>query len=72
MVLLVEMRDLKDVRPPRLVTVKVTKSGKRIEVAAALIVRWRIVTRRISEEERRFLADASGYNDPLLAFCATL
>ncbi|MCY2992761.1 MAG: hypothetical protein NTY19_33505 [Planctomycetota bacterium] len=34
MLLLVEMRDFKDVRPPRLVTVKITKSGKRIEVAA--------------------------------------
>jgi hypothetical protein len=28
-------------------------------------------TRSVSEEERRFLADASGYGDPLLAFCAT-
>ena len=27
----------------------------------------RTVTRRVSEEERPFLADASGYNDPLLA-----
>ena len=26
----------------------------------------RIVTRSVSEEERRFLADASGYDDPLL------
>jgi hypothetical protein len=32
---------------------------------------WRIVTRSVSEEERRFLAEASGYDDPLLAFCAT-
>jgi hypothetical protein len=38
----------------------------------ALIIRLRIVTRRVSEEERRFLADASGYDDPLLEFCATL
>jgi len=31
----------------------------------------RTVTRSVSEEQRRFLADASGYCDPLLAFCAT-
>jgi len=37
----------------------------------ALIGMLRIVTRRVSEEERRFLADASGYDDPLLAFCTT-
>ena len=37
----------------------------------ALIRMLRTVTRSVSEEERHFLADASGYYDPLLAFCAT-
>jgi len=35
-----------------------------------LIGTLRTGTRRVSEEERRFLADASGYDDPLLVFCS--
>jgi hypothetical protein len=38
----------------------------------ALIGVSRIVTRSVSEEGPRFLANASGYDGPLLAFCATL
>ena len=37
----------------------------------ALIGTLHTVTRHVSEEERRFLADASSYQDLLLAFCAT-
>ena len=44
---------------------------RRPAVAKALIGMLRIVTRSVSEEERHFLADASGYGDPLLAICAT-
>ena len=35
----------------------------------ALIGTLRTVTRSVSEEERRFLADASGYDDPRRSFC---
>ncbi|MCY2986402.1 MAG: glycosyltransferase family 39 protein [Planctomycetota bacterium] len=43
-----------------------------VSPSRALIRRLRTVTRSVSEEERRFLADASGYEEPLLACCAPI